>query len=245
LLVGDADEFLGRRADLLAEPNAIPLLVRERYAYTRWWARLIVEPAEVISLVMSQKMLRGIKDRAEALGGRISLHIPPGACNPDASTVFPQAMRVDYVRVYTFNPPLGATVTLRSLANQKYVTAGDAPLIADGASAGAAGQFQVLEVGGGAVALKALVNGLYVSAVNSTTPLIANIDLAVFAPVRPGTALTVEQKREFIRGAMVAGGQDWARDMLRLPVDIVPLDYWSAGMVEKAFAAVWAAEQMA
>ena len=41
------------------------LLVRERYAYTRRWARLIVEPTEVLSFVMSQKMLRGIKDRAE------------------------------------------------------------------------------------------------------------------------------------------------------------------------------------
>ena len=41
------------------------LLVRERYRYTRPWARLIVEPAEAISFVMSQKMLRGIKDRAE------------------------------------------------------------------------------------------------------------------------------------------------------------------------------------
>jgi len=41
------------------------LLVRERYAYTRPWARLIVEPAEAISFVMSQKMLHGIKDRAE------------------------------------------------------------------------------------------------------------------------------------------------------------------------------------
>jgi hypothetical protein len=41
------------------------LLVRERYAYKRPWARLIVEPTEAISFVMSQKMLRGIKDRAE------------------------------------------------------------------------------------------------------------------------------------------------------------------------------------
>jgi hypothetical protein len=41
------------------------LLVRERYSYTRPWARLIVEPTEVASFVMSQKMLRGIKDRAE------------------------------------------------------------------------------------------------------------------------------------------------------------------------------------
>ena len=41
------------------------LLVRERYAYTRPWARFIVEPVEAVSFVMSQKMLRGIKNRAE------------------------------------------------------------------------------------------------------------------------------------------------------------------------------------
>ena len=41
------------------------LLVRERYAYTRPWARLLVEPVEVVSFVMSRKMLRGIKERAE------------------------------------------------------------------------------------------------------------------------------------------------------------------------------------
>lgn len=41
------------------------LLVRERYTYTRPWARLIVGPTQVLSFVMSQKMLRGIRDRAE------------------------------------------------------------------------------------------------------------------------------------------------------------------------------------
>lgn len=43
------------------------LLVRERYAYTRRWAPILVELTELISFVMSQKMLRGIRDRAEAL----------------------------------------------------------------------------------------------------------------------------------------------------------------------------------
>ncbi len=42
------------------------LLVRERYAYKRPWARILVEPTELISFVMSQKMLRGIRDRAES-----------------------------------------------------------------------------------------------------------------------------------------------------------------------------------
>jgi hypothetical protein len=32
------------------------LLVRERYAYTRPWARLLVEPVEAVSFVMSRKM---------------------------------------------------------------------------------------------------------------------------------------------------------------------------------------------
>ena len=41
------------------------LLVRERYAYTRPWAWFLVEPVEAVSFVMSQKMLRGIRDRAE------------------------------------------------------------------------------------------------------------------------------------------------------------------------------------
>ena len=51
---------------LRAEPNETTrLLVRERYAYTRPWARLLVESAETVSFVMSQKMLRGIKNRAE------------------------------------------------------------------------------------------------------------------------------------------------------------------------------------
>jgi hypothetical protein len=41
------------------------LLARERYAYKRSWAPFIIEPVAVISFVMSQKMLRGIRDRAE------------------------------------------------------------------------------------------------------------------------------------------------------------------------------------
>ena len=41
------------------------LLVRERYRYNRWWAPLLVEPVETVSFVMSRRMLRGIRDRAE------------------------------------------------------------------------------------------------------------------------------------------------------------------------------------
>jgi hypothetical protein len=41
------------------------LMVRERYAYIRRWAPLIVEPTAMVAFVMSQKMLRGIRDRSE------------------------------------------------------------------------------------------------------------------------------------------------------------------------------------
>jgi hypothetical protein len=48
------------------EPGgATRLLVRERYAYTRPWAPAVTEPVAAVSFVMSQKMLRGIKARAE------------------------------------------------------------------------------------------------------------------------------------------------------------------------------------
>jgi hypothetical protein len=46
------------------------LLVRERYAYLRPWAALIVEPTAVLAFVMTERMLRGIRDRAERAGLR-------------------------------------------------------------------------------------------------------------------------------------------------------------------------------
>ncbi|WP_324649906.1 SRPBCC family protein [Georgenia sp. H159] len=42
------------------------LLVRERYTYVRPWARPLVELVQVASFVMTERMLRGIRDRAEA-----------------------------------------------------------------------------------------------------------------------------------------------------------------------------------
>lgn len=41
------------------------LVVRERYGYVHRWAVLLVEPVEVVSFVMSRRMLHGIKQRAE------------------------------------------------------------------------------------------------------------------------------------------------------------------------------------
>src|SRR6266568_4600115 len=42
------------------------------YDFTWAWARLVVEPTEVLSFVMSQKMLRGIRDRAERTAATMS-----------------------------------------------------------------------------------------------------------------------------------------------------------------------------
>jgi hypothetical protein len=44
------------------------LLVRERYVYTQRWAPFMVEPVAVVAFVMTQRMLRGIRDRAERSG---------------------------------------------------------------------------------------------------------------------------------------------------------------------------------
>jgi hypothetical protein len=51
-----------------APAGATRLVVRERYGYSRWWARFIVEPTELISFVMSQRMLRGIRETGRASG---------------------------------------------------------------------------------------------------------------------------------------------------------------------------------
>lgn len=42
------------------------LVVRERYLYKTGWARLMVEPVSVLSWVMTQRMLRGVRDRAQS-----------------------------------------------------------------------------------------------------------------------------------------------------------------------------------
>ena len=60
------------------EPGgATRLLVRERYAFMRPWARVLVEPVEAVSFVMTQKMLRGIRDRAERSAAAAESPEPP------------------------------------------------------------------------------------------------------------------------------------------------------------------------
>lgn len=46
-------------------PGTTRLVVRERYAYLADWAGALVEPVEMVSFLMSQRMLRGIRERAE------------------------------------------------------------------------------------------------------------------------------------------------------------------------------------
>jgi hypothetical protein len=42
------------------------LLVRERYTYTHRWVAALAEPVELVSLVMTRRMMRGIRQRAES-----------------------------------------------------------------------------------------------------------------------------------------------------------------------------------
>ena len=65
------------------------LVVRERYGYSRRWARLLVEPVELISFVMSQRMLRGIKERAERAAGSVATAalVPSTATSPRPTEV--------------------------------------------------------------------------------------------------------------------------------------------------------------
>jgi len=59
---------------LLPQPDhTTRLVVRERYEYTRKWAALIVQPAQLVSSLMSPKMLRGIKTRAEHAAGKTAV----------------------------------------------------------------------------------------------------------------------------------------------------------------------------
>lgn len=52
---------------LLAQPDgSTRLVVRERYKYLTGWAGALVEPVEMVSLVMTERMLRGIRDRSES-----------------------------------------------------------------------------------------------------------------------------------------------------------------------------------
>jgi hypothetical protein len=46
-------------------PGTTRLIVRERYAYLVGWAGALVEPLEMVSFLISQRMLRGIRERAE------------------------------------------------------------------------------------------------------------------------------------------------------------------------------------
>jgi hypothetical protein len=47
------------------EDGTTRLVVRERYRYTRWWSGLLVEPVQLVSFIMSRRMLRGIQRRAQ------------------------------------------------------------------------------------------------------------------------------------------------------------------------------------
>lgn len=53
-----------------ADDGRTRLVVRERYGYRTGWAGRMVEPVAWVSFVMTERMLRGIRDRAERAAAR-------------------------------------------------------------------------------------------------------------------------------------------------------------------------------
>jgi hypothetical protein len=63
------------------------LLMRERYGYTRWWSALLVEPVQLISFVMSARMLRGIRMRVQRADETPAERFGPGSAGVSALEV--------------------------------------------------------------------------------------------------------------------------------------------------------------
>ncbi|MDQ1422533.1 MAG: hypothetical protein QOD72_31 [Acidimicrobiaceae bacterium] len=76
------------------------LVIRERYAFTKRWASLIVDPVLFVSFVMTRKMLNGIRARVER---RSSLRVPAANAPSD-----PPAREFLAAGVYLYWLPLGA-----------------------------------------------------------------------------------------------------------------------------------------
>ena len=99
--------------------------------------------------------------------------------NPDSTTIFPQNMLVDYVRVYHLTGPTSnEIVSFFSSANNFFVSAENAganPLDCDRTSASAWEQFLVVDLGANMVALQSQANGKFVTVSSGAMPsLIAN-----------------------------------------------------------------------
>lgn len=78
------------------------LVVRERYRYNRPWAPLIVQPAELVSCLMSVRMLRGIKTRTErALPQPVSIFVTPHRYRPQPGSYCDVDQRADAVQAST------------------------------------------------------------------------------------------------------------------------------------------------
>jgi hypothetical protein len=72
-------------------------------------------------------------------------------------------------------PDRTASISLRARVNNQFVTAGGQPLIAASTSNGTNQQFEMIDAGNGAIALRARANGMLVTAENAgASPLIAN-----------------------------------------------------------------------
>jgi hypothetical protein len=89
------------------------LVIRERYAFTKRWASLIVEPVTAVSFVMTRKMLHGIRARAERK--RITSHNSPTTTPSDRA-----ARGLLAPGMYLYWLPLGASAYVVRLSGRAF-----------------------------------------------------------------------------------------------------------------------------
>jgi hypothetical protein len=156
---------------ICADNNGKSPLVANRSSAGLWETFHLGASAYAISLIPSNVT---VLFQSSATGQYVSANSPDGSAPLVANRS--QVALWEQFRLETLDSANGI-VAIRALVSGKYVTAegaGTSALIANRPSPGTWEQFQLLDVGGGNVAFRSLINGLYVSAGNGGNQLIAN-----------------------------------------------------------------------
>jgi len=135
----------------------------------------IINSPGLDGIVISPPFYPAPSGSASITGNTVNGLNPGRTAYANLSTGFNATVTGNSWQGFTRKLVAGTTVSLKAMANGKYVTAGVNPLIADSATVGTAQQYAVVDAGGGNIALRALANNQYVCADNAgASPLIAN-----------------------------------------------------------------------
>ena len=156
--------------------NTTPTLGRENGAtYDRQWTNAVNNGADWISITSFNEWHEGsviepASSNPPAGNGYLTFQGAYGTSGTASETAYLDRTRYWIERTQR-------AVSLRARVNGRYVAAenaGAAPLIANRTAVGAWEQFERIDAGGGAIALRSRVNGLIVTAGDGSAPLIAN-----------------------------------------------------------------------